>query len=282
MTETVYLNGKFIAKENAKISVLDRGFLFADGVYEVIPAYHSVPFRLNEHLQRLNYCLLQLSITNPYTNQQWQQLISQLIDKNGGGHLSIYVQVTRGVSTQRDHILTKGTPPTVLIMTNELGIETQTLTTATATLLEDIRWQHCDIKSIALLGNILLRNKAAEQGYDEAILQRDGLVTEGSTSNVFMVTDGKIYTPPKNQFILGGITRDLIIEIAESNGYEVHEQSITSTQLLTCDEVWISSSSREISPIVAIDGKIVGSGQPGPIAAKLFDKFQAFKQSLVK
>lgn len=282
MTESVYLNGSFIAKQDAKISVLDRGFLFADGVYEVIPTYSSTPFRLAEHLQRLNYSLQQLSIKNPYSNHQWQNIITELIALNDGGHLSIYLQVTRGMSNQRDHLLESHIVPTVLVMTSPLVLNTKHIKTATATLLDDIRWQHCDIKSIALLGNILLRNKAAELGHDEAILHRDGFITEGSTSNVFIVSNGELFTPPKNQYILGGITRDLIIEIAEENNFFVHQKAVTTAQLFNADEVWISSSTREISPIVAIDGKMVGSGTPGPIAVELFKKFQAFKKTLVE
>ena len=281
MTDIVYLNGELLAKKDAKISVLDRGFLFADGIYEVIPVYNSSPFRLKQHLDRLAYCLEQLGIINPHSDIEWKNIIRTLIERNGGGHLSIYLQVTRGVSNDRNQLIDEIMTPTVMLLASPLLVSEESIETATATLLADIRWQHCDIKSIALLGNIMLRNKAQQLGCDEAILHRDNVITEGSTSNVFMVKFREVYTPKQNQLILGGITRDVIIELAETSGLKVHQQNITVDDLLSADEVWISSSSREISPITQIDGKIIGSGQVGPVANALHREFQAFKKTLI-
>ncbi|KGJ97192.1 D-amino acid aminotransferase [Thalassotalea sp. ND16A] len=281
MTDIVYLNGDLVAKDSAKISVLDRGFLFADGVYEVIPVYNSTPFRLKQHLSRLNACLMQLDIANPHSAIEWKNIIATLIQRNGGGHLAIYLQVTRGVSKERNHLLDANMTPTVLLMASKLTVAEQNIQSITATLLNDIRWLHCDIKSIALLGNIMLSNKARQSGHDEAILHRDGLVTEGAASNVFMVKHRELFTPPQNQLILGGITRDVIIELAEASGLKVHQQDIHIDQLLSADEVWISSSAREISPIRQIDDKIIGSGIIGPVASVLHSEFQAFKKTLI-
>lgn len=281
MADIVYLNGELCAKSDAKISVLDRGFLFADGIYEVIPVYNSQPFRLKEHLARLEYCLTQIDIKNPHSVSEWKNIVRTLIERNGGGHLSIYLHVTRGISQARDHLNDNNITPTVLLMTSPIMVNDKQITTTTAALLEDIRWQHCDIKSIALLGNIMLRNHAEQLGHGEAILHRDGLVTEGSTSNVFMVKHREIFTPIQNNLILGGITRDVVIELAERSGLKVHQQNINVEQLLNADEVWICSSSREISPVTQIDDKIIANGEIGPVAKALQQEFQLFKKTLI-
>lgn len=280
MIDIVYLNGKYIAKNNAKISVLDRGFLFADGIYEVIPVYNATPFRLSEHLERLQYSLSKLEIINPHSNAQWQQIINNVIKQNGGGNQSLYLHITRGVDTQREHVIEKQTQPTILLMSSPLVVAKQPIKTSSATLLADIRWQFCDIKSVALLGNMLLRNEAQQRGHDEAILHRDQIITEGSSSNVFIVKNNEIYTPCQNNYILGGITREVIIEISQKSGFTVHQQDITVTELLNADEVWISSSSREISPVTHIDGKIIGDGNIGALAKTVHGEFQSFKKQL--
>ena len=281
MKNIVYLNGEFIAKENAKVSVLDRGFLFGDSIYEVIPVYHAHPFRLSEHLDRLNYCLTATSLTSPYNNEQWQSLIEQVIEKNGSGHLSIYIQVTRGNDNQRNHVADKSTTATVLIMAMPLSTEVAELLPIKATLMEDFRWQHCDIKTTSLLGNVLLRQQADQLGFDEAILHRDNQITEATASNVFILKNNEIITPQKNHHILAGITRDLVVEIAEKASIKVHQARITTTQLVSADEIWISSSSREISPVVAIDDKIIADGKIGSMTKKVHSLFQVFKQSLI-
>jgi len=280
MTNIVYVNGDFVAKNKAKISVLDRGFLFGDGIYEVIPVYQGKLFRVEHHLKRLQYCLDAISLANPYSVSQWQTLFEQIINKNGGGNLSLYLQVTRGIQPERNHLMSGEDKPSVVIMVSELTAQVAELASCKAALLEDFRWQHCDIKSTSLLGNILLRQQAEQLGASEAILHRNNYITEGATSNVFIAKDGEIYTPAKGKLLLTGITRDLIIELAENVAIKVHQKAISLSELVNADEVWISSSSREISPVTQIDGKIIGTGEIGPIATRIHSEFQQFKAAM--
>ncbi|TKB43450.1 D-amino acid aminotransferase [Thalassotalea mangrovi] len=284
MTDTVFLNGDYVAKANAKISVLDRGFLFADGVYEVIPVYRGKPFRVKEHLNRLFDSLRQINLSSPYSESQWLEIITRVIVKNlnvHGDNQSIYLQVTRGIDSDRQHTVSGPLPATVLVMASKLTTGESTLKGEKATLLEDIRWLHCDIKSIALLANTLLVNQAKANGFDEAILHRQQWLTEGASSNVFLVNNGQVLTPPKSQYILGGITRDLIIELCQASGLEVCQRRVHIKELLDADEVWICSSTREISPIIAIDDKIIGSGRIGATTRRMAAALQAFKSELL-
>lgn len=284
MTDTVYLNGDYIAKEHAKISVLDRGFLFADGVYEVIPVYRRKTFRAEQHLERLFDSLKQINLPSPYSKTQWLDIIEQVIQCNlsvHGEHQSIYLQVTRGIDSKRQHAITAPLAATVLVMASKLDSAQGNLTGIKATLLEDIRWHHCNIKSIALLANTMLVNQAKAKGFDEALLHRQQELTEGASSNVFLVKQGNVFTPPKSQYILGGITRDLIIELCRDAGLEVYQRGIHIDELSEADEIWICSSTREISPIVAIDDKIIGSGGIGPVTKRIVASLQAFKSQLL-
>lgn len=281
MTDIVYLNGEFIAKSSAKISVLDRGFLFGDGIYEVIPVYNGKAFRLQQHLERLIYCLEQVDIQSPYTLQKWHELIVQIIAKSVQPHISIYIQVSRGCQIDRVHTVDNALTPSVLIMPSELSPQVAELAPIKATLKDDIRWQYCHIKSTSLLANIILRQEAHKQGFQEALLHRNGVLTEGATSNIFVVCNNNILTPKNNQSILGGITRDLIIELAQNASINLVETDINISTLDTADEVWISSSSREISPVTQIDDKIVASGEIGPVTQKMHRAFQVFKQTLI-
>ncbi len=285
MTDLVFLNGKFIEKSHAKISVLDRGFLFGDAIYEVIPVYQSTPFRLEQHLQRLDLCLTQVKIPNPYQQNKWQQIIKQLLSYHNIKNSSIYIQITRGISENRQHIDSKNIQPSVLIMLNAATTtnkKQRELDTISALLLEDIRWQYCHIKTTSLLANILLRQQAQSIGGQEAILHRGEQVTEGATSNIFIVKNNIIMTPIKDSYILGGITRDLIIELAKKNGLTVQETQVTVKQLYQADEVWLSSSTREISPVGQINDKMINKGLVGPVAKQLHCAFQEFKQALIK
>ena len=281
MTDIVYLNGDFVSKASAKISVLDRGFLFGDGIYEVIPVYKGQAFRLSEHLRRLDASLKAIRLANPYKAAQWQSLIDQVIAKSGQQHLSIYIQISRGCQEQRNHLAGDSLEPTVLIMPGPLSTDVAELRPIKAALLEDIRWQYCHIKSVSLLANILLRQEAESQGCQEAILHRGNMLTEGATSNIFLVKNNEIHTPKKNRYILGGITRDLIIELAEKAGIKVQQRDIEVPELLQADEAWVSSSSREISPVTQINDKIVSSGTIGPVTKAIHSAFQSFKQALI-
>lgn len=281
----VYLNGKFCPDTQACVSVLDRGFIFGDGVYEVIPAYHGHLFRLPEHLQRLQNNLDAIRIKSPFTHQEWAQLLNELIDKNRenseSGHFSVYLQVTRGVA-KRDHALPQDIEPTVFAMANPLQPPTKEdlKEGIRAVTADDYRWRNCQIKAISLLPNVLLRQQAIDEGATESILIRDGFATEGAASNLFIVENGKLVTPPKGPFLLPGITRDLILELAATNNIPYEETEISRERLFDADEIWVTSSTKEILPITNLDSHTVGSGKPGPLWSAMVDIFQAFKQSI--
>ncbi|WP_111655884.1 D-amino acid aminotransferase [Isoalcanivorax indicus] len=282
---TAYLNGTWQPLEDARISPLDRGFLFADGVYEVIPVYAGTPFRLAEHLARLAFSLAQIQLVTPLDDAGWTSLINELIERNGGGNLSLYLQVTRGATSKRDHAFPPaGTDPTVFAMVSPMApapADTPDTTPGvTAITLPDCRWLRCDIKSVSLLPNILMRQQAVSQGAAEAILLRDGEATEGSASNLFIVAGGTVITCPKSPLILGGITRDLILELCRQHGVPCAEQPISEAALRSADEIWVTSSTREIVPVVTLDGATVGSGRPGPVWRQVAGLYTAFKRAL--
>jgi len=275
----VYLNGQFIAADKAQVSVFDRGFLLGDGVYEVLPVYAGRCFQLVGHLARLQASLDGVKMKNPHTAVEWTQLITQLVELNGGGDQSLYLQVTRGVAP-RDHIFPENVTPTAFAMSSPLAAVPAKYKThgAKAISLADIRWQNCNIKAITLLPNSLLKQQAHEAGALEALLIRDGYLTEGAASNAYVVLDGTIYTAPKDEKVLPGITRDVVIEIAHKNTMPLIEQAVTLAQLKQADEIWISSSTKEVVPITQLDGQAVGAGAPGPIWQKMDALYQDCKQ----
>ncbi len=281
MSGIVYLNGEYLPADEARVPVLDRGFIFGDGVYEVIPAYNGKLFRLDEHLQRLENSLQATRIPGPFDREEWRAILEALVQKNGGGDQSVYLQVTRGIAA-REHGFPEKVKPTVFIMCNPLQAVDDRIREAgvCAITLEDSRWKHCDIKAITLLPNILLRQQAVDAGCTEAILVRDGLVTEGAASNVFMVRDGQIRTPPKSRQLLPGITRDLVVELARQHGLDCREQDIPVATLAEADEIWLTSSTKEILPVTQLDGRPVGDGRPGPVWARMFAIYQDYKQAL--
>jgi len=277
----VYLNGQYLPIEEAHVSVLDRGFIFGDGVYEVIPAYGGHPLRLKHHMQRLQNSLDAIRLKNPHTNDQWVNIITSLIDKNEGEDQYIYLQVTRGVA-KRDHRFPDGNTPTVFVMSSPLlAVDSELLKTGVAAItLDDIRWRYCQIKTTALLGNVLLRQQAVEQDAAEAILIRDDNVTEGAASNLFIVLNGTIITPPKSDLLLPGITRDLIVELAQHHQLACEERAISADELKQAEEVWVTSSTKEILPITTLDGQKVGSGTPGKVWKNMFSLYQDNKALL--
>ncbi len=279
----VFLNGKFMPVEEAHVPVLDRGFIFGDGVYELIPVYSRVPFRMDEHLARLERSLAAVRIRNPYSRAEWRDIILQLVAKQPFEDQGVYFQVTRGVA-KRDHAFPKDAVPTVFVMSNPLVNPPQELVErgATAVTAVDDRWQHCDIKSISLIGNCLLRQVSADAGAVETILFRDGNLTEASASNVFVVKGGIILSPPKSNLILPGITYDVVAEIAQAAGLVLDYRTISEAEVRGADELWVTSSSKEVLAIVTLDGKPVAGGKPGPLFRRVHALYQEFKQKVMR
>ncbi len=276
---SAYFNGVLLPLSEVRISPLDRGFLFGDGVYEVIPAYGGKLFQLDAHLKRLQYSLDGIRLGNPHTNRQWTALLNNLIAQNGGGNQALYLQVTRGADTGRDHGFPKNVPPTVFAMCAPLAELPATLLEhgAKAVTLEDIRWQRCDIKSVSLLGNVLLRQAAVDQGCNEAVLVRDGHATEGTASSLFIVHQDVLITPPKSADLLPSITRDLVLGLAAQHHVQHREARIPLAQLRSAQEIWFASSTREIYPVTELDGRRVGDGRPGNHWRRMYDLFQRHK-----
>lgn len=284
MNEPAYLNGNFLPQDEACVPVMDRGFLFGDSVYEVIPVYARQPFRLDEHLARLARSLAALDIPEPMSGQEWKTVFRELLNRCGSDDALIYAQVTRGVAQVRDHAAAAGLTATVFATAKPFAGMTaeERARGLDAITLEDIRWRRCDIKATTLLANVLARKQASDQGAAEAILIRDGSVTEGAASNVFAVMNGLIVTPPKTSDILAGITRGVILELVAGAGLPYAEARIGEDDLRRADEIWISSSSKEVVPIVRLNSEAVGSGRPGPLWHQVHALFAALKQQLAE
>lgn len=277
----VFLNGAFLPAEQASISVLDRGFIFGDGVYEVIPAYGRHLFRLDQHLDRLQNSLDAIRISNPMARERWHEILNNLVLLNEGEDQSVYLQVTRGVA-KRDHAIPDNVKPTIFAMSNPLippSME-QLADGVSAITLNDTRWLNCHIKAISLLPNILLRQQAIDAHSAEAILIRNGYATEGAASNLFIVKDNTLITPPKGPLLLPGITRDLVLELAQTNHISWAEDDISEEQLNTADEIWLTSSTKEILPVTFLNEVRVGDGLPGPLWRVMIALYQEYKQRL--
>ena len=281
---TIYLNGQFMPIEEAKISVLDRGFIFGDGVYEVIPVYSRHVFRLADHLQRLQHSLDGIRLKNPHSDAEWSKLIAELIERNQPEDQYLYLHITRGVA-KRDHAFPKNTTPTVFLMSNPLLTPPAELlqTGVAAVSAPDNRWLRCDIKAIALLPNVLLRQIAVDAGAVETILIRDNsFMTEGAASNIFVVKNGTLLVPPKNHLMLPGITYDVVLEIAQANGIPYQVRQIAATEVFSADELLLTSSTKEVLAITHLDGKAVGNGKPGAMFSKLHKLYQDYKRDLMR
>lgn len=275
----VYLNGDFVPLGRATVSVMDRGFLFGDGVYEVIPSYGGYFLGLGPHLDRLDSSLAAIRLPNPLKRRQWEEILQRLIGVPPAADQYVYIQVTRGAPTERDHLCPQGVAPTVFAMARpikprapEVGVQGVSCVTR-----PDPRWSRCEIKAISLLAAVLMRLEAQDGDALETIMIRDGLVTEGSSSNVFVVTDGTIVTPSKGHLILPGITRDLALGLAQEAGIPKVEGPVSAEALRGADEVWISSSTREVLPVTRLDGEPVGEGCPGPLWRRLDTLYQGYK-----
>ena len=274
----VYLNGEMTPLSQAKIPVLDRGFIFGDGVYEVIPIYGRRMFRSEQHMARLFRSLDKIGIPNPHDLAGWMALIQQVVDASPDDDQMVYLQVTRGVA-RRAHAFPAEVTPTVFIMTNPLVLPSAEVRGkgVSCVTMDDKRWLHCEIKSVSLLGNVLAAQYAAENQVTEAIQFRDGMLTEGSSSNVWIVKDGVLAGPPKDNLILEGIRYGLIQELCEKLGVPMQVRRISREEVFAADEVMISSATKEVLPVTRIDGQAVGNGAPGPIYAQLYEAYQAAK-----
>ncbi len=281
-TNIVFLNDEFVPLNEAKISILDRGFLFADAVYEVIPVYDNHLFLADKHLERLQNSLDACQIPLSIDPIAWEARVREVLKRNPhlGPNQAVYIQISRGADTKRSHVYPNGLKPTILIMTNEWTPATleQLSRGGKAALHEDIRWQWCYIKSINLLGNVLLMQEGKQHDMSEIIMLRNGYVTEATSSNVFMVKDGEIITPPEHPNILSGVTRYLIIGLAKELNIPISERQISRRELMSADEIWVSGSIKEILPIIEIDGEIVGNGKAGRIWQQIATAFENYKE----
>ncbi len=282
----VYLNGRYLPVEEATISVMDRGFLFGDGVYEVIPVFGNKLLRFDEHQARLQNSLNRISLSNPFDNHEWATIFSNLLEKNSGEDRAIYLQISRGVYHRRDlsthaHGETQCSP-TVFVMVLQVKQPNIEVLSAgiSAITVDDFRWNACDIKSTSLVANVMLKQQAGDANVEDAILIRNGVVTEGTASNVFLVKQGVLITPPTGSQLLPGITRELVIEIAENNAIVVEQREIKEAELYSADEIWMTSSTREIAPVINLNGKTVGAGVAGKLWKRVVDLYQQYKQLL--
>lgn len=285
MPEKLYLNGNYTAVKKAKISVFDRGFMFGDGVYEVIPVYSGKLFRSEGHLVRLQHSLDAIDIPNPLTTLQWIEIFSTLIEHNFPSADSvIYLQITRGTMEKRDHAWPPDMQPNVLVTCTEQVYAKQDSATAgeKAVTLDDTRWSDCHIKTINLLPNALLHQEARKQGANEAILIREGFAIEGSQSNLFIVRDDIVITPPKSRHMLGGITREIVLELCQQNKIICSEKNISEDDLHQADEIWLSSATREILPIVTLNQHAVGNGRPGVVWQQIIQLYHEYKFNLIR
>ncbi|HEY9104934.1 D-amino acid aminotransferase [Chitinimonas sp.] len=280
----LYLNGQFVRPEDAKISALDRGCLFGDGVYEVIPVYSRHPFRLDEHIARLDASLASIGLANPHTAAEWAGLIREVVRRQDYDDQSVYLHVTRGNAGERDFPFPEGVAPTVLINPARLVTPSAAQKAAGVRAIShaDFRWLRCDIKSLNLLPTVLLREAARRQGCAECVMFRDGMLSEGAASNVFVVKDGVIACPPKSHLILPGITYDLVIELAQRHGVPLQVRPVSEAEVRSADELWMTSSTKEVLAIVELDGVAVGDGRVGPLAQRMDALYQDFKNQIMR
>lgn len=272
------LNGELLPLEEARISQLDRGFLFGDAVYEVIPCYAGELFELDAHFDRLERSLRETGIAPELDRQPWRRQLQELIQRNGGGDLGLYIQISRGAEEGREHRFPVGITPTSFAMCMPLpAAKPPDEAGAAAISRDDIRWHRNDIKATSLLANVMLRQQAHEAGVTETILLRDGRPVEGSASNLFIVLEEKVLTPPLSKEILPGITRQVVLRLLESLEIPCAETHLSMDQLRAADEIWLVSSLREIMPVIELDGTPVGRGRPGPTWQRLRQAFETYK-----
>ncbi len=266
----VYLNGDYVRLADAKISVLDRGFIFGDGIYDVVPAYNGKPFRMDGHLARLERSLAAIDIKVGLGRGDWEQIVSDLIQRSGLADCMVYIQVTRGVA-KRDHGFPKNATPTVFCMVSPFvrpngAAREQGLSVVS---IPDVRWLRCEIKSVSLLGNVLAKQHAVDAGVDEVVQFRDGYLSEGASCNIWVVKDGVLLAPPRSNLILEGIRYGLLEELAAGAGIQFNARPISQQEVENADELMLSSATREVLPITSYNGKPVGTGKPGKVYSSL-------------
>ena len=273
-----HFNGRLLPLDRISISPLDRGFIFGDGVYEVIPVYEGAALRAREHFERLQRSMDEIRLANPHTVDEWLAITRELLEHHPGNQ-SVYIQVTRGAPNKRDHVMPKDLAPTVFMMCQPLASPSkEAVENGVACITaRDFRWEKCHIKSTSLLGNVMARQLSADAGATETILIRDGFVTEASASNVFVVKDGRIAAPPQDNLILLGITYDLLVRLAGEGAVELEIRPVTEAELRSADEIWLSSSTKEVLAVTSLDGKPVGSGKPGPVFRRMHALYQEHK-----
>lgn len=281
MTNIAHFNGRLMPLDEIRISPLDRGFIFGDGVYEVIPVYDGVMLHGREHFERLARSMKEIQLPSPHTADEWMRVTQELLAHHPG-NVSVYIQVTRGVPPKRDHVMPKGLQPTVFMMVQPLVTPSkEAIENGVACVThEDFRWTRCHIKSTSLLGNIMARQVSADAGATETILLRDGMLTEASSSNVFVVKGSVVAAPPQDHLILLGITYDLVTRLAKEGTVKLEIRPVTEKELRDADEIWLSSSTKEVLAVTKLDGKPVGSGKPGPVFRRMHALYQEYKKRL--
>jgi D-alanine transaminase len=278
-----HFNGKLTPLDQVWISPLDRGFIFGDGVYEVIPVYEGTPLHAREHFERLQRSMDEIQLKNPHTVDEWIRVTDDLLEHHPGNQ-AVYIQVTRGAPQKRDHAIPKDLVPTVFMMANPLVSPSKEAVEngVACVTARDFRWEKCHIKSTSLLGNVLARQISVDAGATETILFRDGELTEASASNVFIVKDGVVAAPPRDNLILLGITYELASKLAREGAAKLEIRPITEAETRAADEIWLTSSTKEVLAVTTLDGKPVGNGKPGPVFRRMHAMYQDYKAKLAK
>jgi len=277
MSTIAYCHGHFAPLSETSISPMDRGFLFGEGIYEVIPVYNGHPFCLKEHLSRLNSGLTAIQLAPPHSDEEWEEILTTLILKNGAGDQCLYLQITRGSDVVRDPLFTTNLKPTIFAMSYPKPRPTQnTLKKGLkVTTVSDLRWKNCQVKATSRLAYVLMYNEAKALGFDEGIIMNMGYALEGTSSNFFVVRHGVLYTPSKSNQILSGITRDYVLGLAEKHKIPYRENKISERELFKADEIWITSSIRGIVPVLELNGNPIGNGTPGALWERMWDLYAA-------
>ena len=282
---TAYVDGAFLPLAEARVSPMDRGFLFGDGAYEVIPVYSRRAFRLDEHVARLANTLAAMRLANPHSADEWKAIILEIVARNPWDDQSVYLQVTRGADTKRNHAFPgPEVKPTVFLMSEPLVTPSaeQLATGIAAVSAADIRWLRCDLKTVSMLANCLLRQHAIDHGCMETVLFRDSFLTEGAASSIFVCKDGVLLVPPKSHLMLPGITYDVVLELARRHGMKHEVREVLEAEVRSADELWMTSSTKEVLPITSLDGRAVGDGKPGPMGRQMYAWYQDFKNTVMR